>query len=166
MLSIGLDPWFIIERAFGRGVPSEFRTVLISVSDVALLIPLIYGVLSRLHDSDDAHPTAEVIAWSGVVLTGCLVLSAFVAGVPWLSLARSAKVALGLVVCLTVAHRRSPTMRLLVGGPGMIVLQLSQVILQEMSQISRSLGPLIPGCRRTPARATRHSVRHPPAGVT
>ncbi len=146
MLSIGLDPSVTIWRANASGVPPEFRTISVSASDAALLILVVYGLLSRRrHPVNEAQLTAPVIAWSGATLIGCLGLSAFAAGVPWLSLARSAEVALGLLACLILAHRPSLATRMLVCGAGIIVLQLPQVAVQEFSQTSRSLGSLIPG---------------------
>ena len=43
VLSIGLDPSIAIWRATALGVPSEFRTVSVSASDVALLFLALYG---------------------------------------------------------------------------------------------------------------------------
>jgi len=43
VLSIGLDPSIAIWRASALGIPSEFRTVSVSASDVALLFLALYG---------------------------------------------------------------------------------------------------------------------------
>lgn len=146
VLSIGLDPSIAIWRASALGIPSEFRTVSVSASDVALLFLALYGWWPGHQTSADRSNLAtRAIAAGGMVLVGCLGLSALAAGVPWLSLMRSGEVVLGLLACLALARRRSLALRVLVCGGGLILLQLPQVIAQEIRQSSVSLGSLIPG---------------------
>jgi hypothetical protein len=146
MLSIGLDPSVVIWHVTASAVPPEFRTVSISASAAALFILVVYGWWPRPGAStDEPNVAARAIAWGGSVLVGCLGLSALAAGIPRPSLVRSGEVVLGLLACLTLAHRRSLADRVLVCGAGLILLQLPQVIVQEVRQSSISLGSLIPG---------------------
>jgi hypothetical protein len=152
MLSIGLDPSLAIWRATSATVPPEFRTITVSASDVALLILVLYGWCAGDRAREvRRHDTSRAITWAGVILLGCLLLSAFVAGERWLSLARAAEVTLGLLAFRAIARRRSLAQKLLVAGAGMILLELPQVILQEISQTSVSLGSPIPGWPDTTA---------------
>jgi len=145
-LSIGLDPSITLWRAAANNVPAEFRTVSISASDAALLILALYGWWPDHHESTETrHDAARAIGWAGALLIGCLGLSAAVAGLPWLSLMRFGQVVLGLLACLTLTRRQSLAVRVLVCGAGLILLQLPQVIVQELTQSSRSLGSLFPG---------------------
>lgn len=156
VLSIGMDPSFAIWRARVSDVPAEFRTVSLSASNVTLLLLLVYGLVSRRQAKPIENTnTWRAIALSGSVLVGCLVISAFAATALQLSIARTGDVVLGLLGCLLLARRPSLSNRLLVCGTGLILLQLPQLIIQEVSQTSVSLGSLIPGWPpTTPARAS------------
>lgn len=146
VLSLGLDPALSLWHVASTAVPPEFRTVSLSASDLTLLILTMYGWSIRHGDAPtSSHPMRLAIVFFGAILTVCVGLSAFVAGAPWLSLSRIVQVGLGLLACLTLAKRRSLADRVLVCGAGLILLQLPQIIVQEISQTSVSLGSPIPG---------------------